>query len=68
LYNTAEVLTSINSYSLKDNTFLSNQAKIAAVFYSNIPSYFTPLSLTNSFQNNLASDFGQTQVVAPYTM
>jgi len=66
LYNTAEVLTSINSYSLKDNTFVSNVAKIAAVFYSNIPSYFSPLSLTNSFQNNFASDFGPTQVVAPY--
>ena len=68
LFNTADSLTQINSISLTDNTFVQNKATIAAVFYSNLPSYFAPFTLTNVFQNNLASDFGSTQIVAPYKM
>jgi len=68
MYNTAEVVTEINSISFSDNIFSSNVANIAAVFYSNLPAYFAPLTLTNSLQDNLASDFGSTQVVAPYQM
>lgn len=49
MYNTAEVVTSINSIFFFDNTFTANVAEIAAVFYSNLPAYFAPLTLTNSF-------------------